>query len=896
MAAWQEERERFIEKLEKMRDVFKEIRDKDRRREVIRYEERNKFDKLVKANDVLLEKLRLREFTVAVVGLEKAGKSTLANALLKVVLLPEYTERCTYTTTEIRAGNEDIAEIYFYGKDKFDENFRRLLKDTGWQGEETFDDLDLRQFERYWSSVKTQNPALYQQHNGTTVEDIKMILGDKDAINYLVGKPPEFLRTATQDGYEQLHRYVTGISGYESGHVLRTADPYAVERVVIKSTGLSDMKNLVLYDVPGFDSPTDLHKKQTENMLKSADAIILVTNVGDRPNLTGTQLDMLKKGQDEDGITLSDKVFVFGNKLDTAGNAQLAEDNRAALIHDAVDKYALAKKTRVICGSAKAYLESAGKLSQDDLARGSRNAGGNLRAWNMSDGIEELKSKMQSYYDNERFEVLTRRAENGIAKAKTFFNEILSKYDGDSAEDFDGGGQYLLQAKDALEEFAKTAAVIGRDYRQQISAQMPFSSLLSDDIEEIFPAVTAESQLVSESENAAANDADNVYALSRVDSLVREKLHMEFKKNIVAKTAGATHAKEAEIYQRLAEEFLRIMGLEENSPDAQALSESVKELFQKLLIEDGEHCYFNPLVERYSPALIETLIRCPFASVERLQKLINPVTMLEIQSLAVYYSKPAAEDVATEDAAEETSSAVEAETLDDKQTAFFARILTHEKFSPPSVSENEAALRIFFQENSGYLTAGFDASNLPFGTWSALLTKLNVRASEEVLPLLQKALGGFVGLSQWAQMPPRLKNDQINNAIITFCANKVKHKSLTEKLDSLNANLRGVNSKSEMLSVLNADIELLRDITLNAMIRAIGLERAFNSVMDKNFVMIRESIDTEAGKAIFNQWLKENLRKIRASDFAEVDRQRESLQNKKAIVAAIRQVLQKIEE
>ena len=892
MVAWKEEHNYFIEKLEKMREVFKEIREKDRRREVIRYEERDKFDKLVKANEVLLEKLRLREFTVAVVGLEKAGKSTLANALLNVILLPEYTERCTYTTTEIRAGSEDIAEIYFYSKEKFDENFRRLLKDTGWQGDESFSDLELRKFERYWATIKTQNPALYQQHNGTTFEDIKMILNEKDAISYFIGKPPEFLRTKTQDGYNQLHRYVTGISGYESGHVIRTAEPYTVEKVVIKSTGLSDMKNLVLYDVPGFDSPTDLHKKQTENMLKSADAIILVTNVGDRPNLTGTQLDMLKKGQDEDGITLSDKVFVFGNKLDMAGNAQLAEDNRAALIHDAVTKYALAKKERVICGSAKAYLESLGKLSQDDLARGSRNAGGNLRNWNIPDGIEELKTKMQSYYDNERFEILTRRVENGIVKAKNFLDEILSKYDGGTAEDFDGGGQYLLQAKDALEKFSKVAGLIGREYRQQISEELPFSSLLSDDIEEIFPSVTAESQLVSEAENVIANDADNVYALSRVDSLIREKLHMEFKKNIVTKTAGATHDKETEIYQRLAEEFLRIIGMEEDSPDTQALYESSKELFQKLLIEDGEHCYFNPLVERYSPVLIETLIKCPFASIERLQKLTNPVTTPEIQSLAVYYSKPVAEDAAEKP----VSTEVDKETLDDKQAVFFARILTHKEFSPPSATENEAALRTFFQENSSYLTAGFDTGNLPFGTWAAILTKLNVRVSEEVLPLLQKALGGFVGLNQWAQMSPRLKNEQINNAIITFCADKVKHKSLTEKLDLLNANLRGVASKSEMLLVLNADIELLRDITLNAMIRAIGLERAFNSVIDKNIAMIRESIDTETGKAIFNQWLKENLRKIKSNEFAEVDRQRESLQNKRAIVVAIRQVLEKIEE
>ena len=57
------------------------------------------------------------------------------------------------------------------------------------------------------------------------------------------------------------------------------------------------MSHIVLYDVPGFDSPTELHKRQTEEMLKEADAIILVTNAGDRPDLTAPQLDMLRKGR-----------------------------------------------------------------------------------------------------------------------------------------------------------------------------------------------------------------------------------------------------------------------------------------------------------------------------------------------------------------------------------------------------------------------------------------------------------------------------------------------------------------------------------------------------------------------------------------------------------------------
>lgn len=876
----------FIEKLEKCQDVFKQIREKDRRREIIRYETRERFDKLVRAHEMLLEKLKLREFSVAVVGLEKAGKSTLANALLSVVLLPEYTERCTYTTTEIRAGNEDIAEIYFFSKEKFKANFQRLLKDTGWTGEETFDDFDLRKFERYWSEVKTKNPSLFQQHNGTTVEDIRMMANERDAINYLVGKPPEFLHIKTAEGYEQFHRYVTGIADYESGHVIRSAEPYAVEKVVIKSTGLRDMQHIVLYDVPGFDSPTELHKKQTEQMLKEADAIILVTNVGDRPNLTGTQLDMLKKGQDDDGITLSDKVFVFGNKLDMAGNARIAADNQAALVHDSVSKYALAKKERVICGSAKAYLESIGKQSQDDIARGSRNAGGKLREWNFSDGIEELRTKLQRYYDNERFEILARRAENGIAKAKDFFDEILSKYERNPTEEIDGGEKYILQAKDSLEDFSRKAGTIGRDFLQRINDEMPFSSLLRDGVEEIFPTVTSDSQIFRDAENGISSNSDNVYALNRVDSFVREKLHMEFKKNIVLKVATATHAKEAEIFDALTEEFLLSMGMAQDSPDRQVLTERTKELFQKLLIADGEHCYFNPLVERYSPTLIEALIKCPFASIERLQKLTSPVTMPELQSLAVYYEKPVVED---------ESDFVDTRTLDEKQMTFFARILTHEDFNSPAVEENELALRNFFQENSGYLTAGFDTEKLPFGMWASLLTNLHVNVTDELLPRITKALTSFVGLSQWVSMSTAGKNNQVDRAIINFCA-ELKPASFTEKLSALNDTVRGATNKDEMISVLNADIELLQEITLNSMIRAIGLERAFTSVIAKNIAMIRESIDSDAGKEIFNQWLKENLRKIRASEFADVDKQIEDFRNKKVIVESIRQLLEKMEE
>ena len=754
MENFNENHQIFISKLERVQEIFKEIREKDKKRLVIQYKDRDTLEKLARSNEKMISKLKKQEFTVAVVGLEKAGKSTLANALLNLIVLPEYTERCTYTITEIRAGSSDTAEVYFYSKDKFEKNFQQMLKEIEYPQEISFEDLTLEDFKDYWNKVDN-NSSLFQQHNGTTVSDIKAMLSEKDAIIYLTDKEPDILNVTDNDDYDKLYRYITGIEDYKDGHVERTAEPYAVEKVIIKSTGLADMKNIVLYDVPGFDSPTDLHKKQTEDMLKISDAIILVTNVGDRPNLTGTQLDMLQKGRDEDDISLSDKVFVFGNKLDMAGTPQMAKDNQAALIHDAVDQYKIVRRERIICGSAKAYLESQGKESRDDKARGSRNINVALEKLGVTDGMEELKSKLKHYYDNDRFEVLKKRSEKTIATAKQFLNVVLSKYDAEDAEEIDDGGQYLLQAKDLLDDFVKKAGEISREYIKQIQDERPFSALIYDSIDEIFPNENVNSIRVIDVENTGK--IGEGYALSRSDALTREQLSFTFQKNIVTKTSMITLAKEEEIYQKLAKALLQSLKMDENSSYCQELENSAKRLFKSLLIENGEHCYFNPLIERYITGLLETLIKSPYASAERLQKLISLDIMSDILSLSSYYQNEKSENIL--------------KSADDKQKYFFARILTHNEVTSADVVENENTLRKFFNEYNTNLAAGFDFDKLPFSTWSSILANIGIKVSEsDLLERLKKALINFVGVKAWSQMSPKDKNRQLNNAIIDYCA------------------------------------------------------------------------------------------------------------------------------
>ncbi|HAH54775.1 MAG TPA: Dynamin family protein, partial [Flavobacterium sp.] len=71
-----------------------------------------------------LERLKKREFRIAVVGLEKAGKSTFLNAWLGCDLLPAKMARCTFTTTQIYSvvnDNEQRLEVQARTEEQFNQ-------------------------------------------------------------------------------------------------------------------------------------------------------------------------------------------------------------------------------------------------------------------------------------------------------------------------------------------------------------------------------------------------------------------------------------------------------------------------------------------------------------------------------------------------------------------------------------------------------------------------------------------------------------------------------------------------------------------------------------------------------------------------------------------------------
>jgi len=111
-----------IEKINNQNQFIQKIKEKNSQVHIFTIKEIEIFEKIFEKNKNYLHKLESNEFEIAIVGLEKAGKSTFANALIENYILPSAPERCTFTATRLIHGN-DKAMIEFYTEIEFDEIF-----------------------------------------------------------------------------------------------------------------------------------------------------------------------------------------------------------------------------------------------------------------------------------------------------------------------------------------------------------------------------------------------------------------------------------------------------------------------------------------------------------------------------------------------------------------------------------------------------------------------------------------------------------------------------------------------------------------------------------------------------------------------------------------------------
>lgn len=344
-------------------------------------------------------------YRVAIIGTEKAGKSTFANALLRRDFLPEDEGRCTFTTTTIESSKtEDIAEIEFFTKQEFINKFDELCEEVEFKctyGSVTIEQLD--------SFCETTSSAIATSN---AVDDLRDIIGKKSAIeSYLSGRVEVF----KSQEIDQIKSYITD-----------EIKARAVKNITIKSTQFKEQENLIIYDVPGFDSPTKLHLEQAKWYMRNADVVIMLVSVADRISFVKAQADFLNDTKDKYGNKLSDKLIIVASKfdkhiVDDKNSSDIKIEKSYKILVDELKKYGLYKEKNLFKASSLGFLEKEQIVS-------TQYAYPNLVKHNYSDGIESIEQRLQEFLDGEALQILNENFTIDNSDVENFFLHFKHDY------------------------------------------------------------------------------------------------------------------------------------------------------------------------------------------------------------------------------------------------------------------------------------------------------------------------------------------------------------------------------------------------------------------------------------------------------------------------------------
>lgn len=341
------------------------------------------------------KRLEKGEFRIAVVGLEKAGKSTFVNAWLGCDLLPAKSQRCTFTTTQIysvRNETEQRLEINPKASHEFTQLCLEL--EAAIQGQ---DKSQAAKAEQDLSTIRKY------QH---TLQSV-IVEGDRRI---------PFMNL--DDIKDDLRKYVADES---YAHAMREARLYTCK--------LAEAEGIVFYDVPGLDSGLSKHIEESREMLTDCDAVILIQR---HPSLRGPEKDLIKFAREGDKhIGLEEKLFVFFGRIDSFPTHEAFRQDFETVIQEWREETNLSKD-RIVGGSAGAHLilhavaddETAKYVgSREDIAQKMNRVlmlNSSVDELKQQTGIPEIKSRMNTYLNTDRVAIVERRC-------KAMINSIVGQ-------------------------------------------------------------------------------------------------------------------------------------------------------------------------------------------------------------------------------------------------------------------------------------------------------------------------------------------------------------------------------------------------------------------------------------------------------------------------------------
>ena len=353
-------------------------------------------------------KLNKDVYEIAVVGREKSGKSSLLNAWIHFELLPAQRKRCTYTTTELRScptTNEQRYLIEYFSK----EEFQRKVDGT------------ISSLENFKGKVNRDRDLLMQE-----IEEIEEL--NNEIENYL-GRP-----TAQKQfrSFEDVRAELK--SAISDPGQARAIKKVCIWTPIINSTDY----NIVLYDVPGYDSPITLHKEQTRAKIASVDSILYAKQFAS-PDLVDSEIEILKISDSSNPyIKAKDKIIVALTCCDVVNSPH--EYNDLKFQHQNAWKGFGVISSRIVPVCAIAELNSSSAESETVQMR--------LETLNSGKtGFTELKSAVKACVEDARNKIIKDRCDELKNKVKELSGRLFQLVKTDYNIDL------RTEVKDTMDDF-----------------------------------------------------------------------------------------------------------------------------------------------------------------------------------------------------------------------------------------------------------------------------------------------------------------------------------------------------------------------------------------------------------------------------------------------------------
>lgn len=574
---------KYVEKYTDILDEIVNIKD----RVLIEDSSKNLFNKINNKLNSRKARLKKPKFEVAIIGLEKAGKSTFANALLKDDYLPQAPNRCTYTTTTIESSKENNrATISFYTKNEFLESFQATCKDIELQNID-FETITLDSFEK----ILQEKSALFQ--NSNNADDIRAIIKNRDDIKKYLDKSDEIIESNIKNSIKPF--------------IVDEKIARAVKNINILSNEFKDFDDMVLYDVPGFDSPTKFHMEQAKKYLLRADVVILLVSIADNVSFTKMLADYIKDVKDEDGTTLKRKLIIGATKFDFHIHGNKDEDlkgieERKELLIKECKKFDIYKEENFFLTSPLSYLEGLKAMNSDKAHSKIINLG-------LDDGVLDIRNRVVDFFNNEAIDVLKDAIAIDVQECKTFLLEFRKNNNTEDLHEKINEEEYDLKIK-KINEISKQLLDIVVDKQKFVKEQNDFN-IQKSIIEKMETIWLDQIKISDEKRESLIKEItqDNTEKVGEFQSKLRPVIYAKSLELMKKMIAEAIEDKSFNVINSFKEEILKVFNI--NSEKENKLKEKLSEIIDK-------HSYnsksYEPLLDRFLIDIFKIMIEYPIAT------------------------------------------------------------------------------------------------------------------------------------------------------------------------------------------------------------------------------------------------------------------------------------------